>query len=352
MSDDSGYTDYIPVNVNDLTSNEDSPISFVLAEDAIFMEDIFSAGPYPVFTNFLDDYIGLPEFRSSENYLDFSPLLGDNDTDAESGYQSLSLNPTVYFKVFKDDTKENPIAIQYWFFYVYNDWGVFNHPGDWETITIFLDANSDAKEVAYSTHYEANRHLWQTLNDGFNVINGTHPRVYVSNGGHGSYIDSDQTSYYWGIIPYTDYHYGDREVLVPSEIQYSMLGTSYDLVDLASLESNNCNWILFEGRWGDIDSAPNGPHFRTDVPTDTYYGRANNPPKDPYNNCVDRLATNIYGDDGLDVPILTVTTSGINVSLSWTSVQDEDEQHFGPWYWASGYGLDGAECQSAPYRQT
>jgi hypothetical protein len=352
MSDDSDYTDYIPVNVNDLTSNEDSPIYFVLAEDITFPENIIHAGRYPVGTYSLDDLLGLPEYRSSENYLDFSPLLGDNDNDAESGYQSLSLNPTVYFKVFKNDTNENPIAIQYWFFYVYNDWGLINHPGDWETITIFLDTNSAPIEVAYSTHYEANRHSWQVLND---FINVTHPPVYVSNGGHGSYINSAETPYTFDIagLPiahYSDNHLGDREVLFPSGMEFSMAGRTsypYDLIDLASLESNNGNWILFEGRWGDVDSAPNGPHFRTDVPTDRDYGLTNNPPEDPYNNCEGRLATNIYGDDGLDVPTLTVTTSGINVSLSWTSINDEDEQHFGPWYWASGYGLDGAECQTA-----
>ncbi|MCI5133360.1 MAG: hypothetical protein D3904_18065 [Candidatus Electrothrix sp. EH2] len=156
------------------------------------------------------NFIGAEVFRSEQNYLDFLTYWDDEDKSIEEGYKSLSLSPSVYYKVFRDASKENPIAVQYWFFYYYNDW-LNNHPGDWETITVFLNADAQPVEAIFSTHYEANKYAWEYVER----VSNTHPKLYVSNGGHGSYSFAGVTTYsFFGIA---DNHDGDREVLNPED---------------------------------------------------------------------------------------------------------------------------------------
>jgi len=285
------YTDYIPIYVNNVTKRDRKTVDLNLAEAVTYKGVTY--GPGNVRLGHLD-YIGDPVFRSSDNYLDFSYAWFG--TTIENGYKALTLYPTVNFRVFREPTQENPIAVQYWFFYYYNDW--FNdHPDDWETMTVFLDANAQPVQAIFSTHYEALKYSW------FNVetVNNTHPKVYVSNGGHGSYNRSGNTWY--KVI--RDNHEGNKEVLNPAD---------YFLLDLKVKEeiSTNDNWIWFEGRWGDEDEAPRGPHFRKDAPTTTDWDRANHGPYNPEANCAKRYGANIYG----------------------ISIRP------GPWFWASGYGLD------------
>ncbi|MCI5120844.1 MAG: hypothetical protein D3908_06575, partial [Candidatus Electrothrix sp. AUS4] len=294
------YTDYIPMYVNNVTRLDRKTVYLNLAEAVSYQGSVY--GPGNVLLGTLN-YIGAPVFRSSSNYLDFSPAWDLFGLSIEDGYKALTLYPSVYYKVFRDASKENPIAVQYCFFYYYNDW-LNNHPGDWETITVFLDADAQPVEAIYSTHYEANRYTWEYVEH----VNNTHPRVYVSNGGHGSYSFSGETTY--SILGIADNHEGDREVLNPED---------YYLLSLSTEESTDDSWIRFEGRWGDEDSAPQGPHFRTDTPTSTDWDRANNPPYNPEKNCAPRYgedAANIYGYD-----------------------KNNDESS-GPWRWASGYGLN------------
>lgn len=305
------YQDYIPISVYDMTSHPTNKAVLVtnFAEQTIVTDTIIdSLGTYLV-----------------NGFLSFAPLWGDSDV--VSAYKQLQLTPTVYYRIFRDSTQKNPVAIQYWFHYFFNDWTWFgDHPGDWESITVFLNSKTEGTEVIYSTHYEANRSSWAYVD----TVKSTHPSVYVSNGGHGSYPVSGNTCYgvcfgdeTGGLL---DNHLGDREVLYPSFLEYN--GTPYTLVRLPDEESS---WPKFEGRWGDQDSAPPGPLFRFDAPSygvcPSYFpifdpkGNdgwecANNKPYDPYNNCAERRDTRIAGDD----------------------------EHYGPWYWAAGYGLDGADC--------
>lgn len=317
------YTDYIPINVNDLTSNQNKSANFVFGEDSYLPWGLnYSKGETTKLDySWLNDYIGSllgtsSNLRPINNYLDFSPLW--DDSTVESGYKSLTLNPTVYFKVFRDNCREYPIGIQYWFFYFYNNWAAgTDHPGDWETITVFLNSNYQPIEAIYSTHYEANRYSWNNIN--IDVSKDTHPWVFISNGGHGSYNHSGATEY--ATIGYTDDHEGDRETLFPS-VDYPSSHHRYGLVNLGNLEASENSWIWFEGRWGGT-KAPQGPHFRVDIPHRgplwgllDNHDQAKNKPYDPLMNCSKRYNKNIYGD----------------------------KSHYGPWYWASGYGLDGERC--------
>ena len=291
------YTDYIPMYVNNVTKLDRKTVYLNLAEAVSYQGSVY--GPGNVLLGTLN-HIGDPVFRSSANYLDFSPAWELFSLSIEDGYKALTLYPSVYFKVFRDNSKDNPIAVQYWFFYYYNDW-LNNHAGDWETITVFLDADAQPVEAIFSTHYETNKYAWEYVER----VSNTHPKIYVSNGGHGSYSFSGETTY----STIADNHDGDREVLNPED---------YYLLSLSTEEGIDDSWIWFEGRWGDNENAPQGPRLRTDAPTSTDWDRANNPPYDPEQGCIKRYAAKIYGDD----------------------------EHYGPWFWASGYGLN------TPWRNT
>lgn len=242
-----------------------------------------------------------------------------SDTARENGYKDLeTIYPTVSYRVFRDANENNPIAVQYWFFYYYNDWSIFDHQGDWETFTVFLDEYAKPVEVIFSTHYEANRFSWEFVK----IAYDSHPKVHVANGGHGSYRASGTTEYYhedtgaW----LTDNHQGEKEVLNPQD---------YFLLSLIDKEALSDSWIRFEERWGKEDTSPKGSRLRTDAPDNDDWERAKHKPFNE--NCTPRYATNIYG---------------YNI--------DNDESS-GPWFWASGYGLDDPwesinECKISKYK--
>jgi hypothetical protein len=66
--------------------------------------------------------------------------------------------PTVYAHVATDPTHPGKLSLQYWLFYVFNDWNNL-HEGDWEMIQLVFDAPNAAEalqrsptEVGYSQH--------------------------------------------------------------------------------------------------------------------------------------------------------------------------------------------------------
>lgn len=72
--------------------------------------------------------------------------------------------------------------VTYWFFYAYNDGGIFDHDGDWENVTVHLDAEDEPSEVAYYAHGIAHVYSWAELGR-----EGTHPVVFSARGSHASY---------------------------------------------------------------------------------------------------------------------------------------------------------------------
>lgn len=304
---DSGYpySDYHPMRVDNLLSfPPGATIDLRLESSVTVGPDTFPPGDYSLNVPDYVHLLGSPGVRSAANSLVFEPLWTPFQSDEQRTFKERAGEPTVYFRVFRDPDSQNPfpIAIQYWFFYFYNDW-ILEHPGDWESVTVFLGTNNNPLELVYSAYNEANKYSW--TNEIFEESrSGDHFPVFVSNGGHGSYAYAGETDYS-GV---RDRHFGDGGTL-------DYLNGDYTLVDLRGLENNPNSWIWFEGRWGndgvEIDNAdapaPKGPRFRRDTATGSIWFNAKNRPYDPYNDCHRRnYGANIYD----------------------------------PWYWAAGYGLD------------
>jgi hypothetical protein len=170
--------------------------------------------------------------------------------------------PTVYAHVATDPADPGKLALQYWFFYAFNDFNNL-HEGDWEMIQLVFDA-ADAHEalagkpveVGYSSHEGAERASWG--DDKLALVDGTHPVVYPAAGSHANkytdalYLGSSAEAGV-GCDDTRGPHVELRPVVqtIPSDPQTA---------------AQAFPWITFEGRWGELQKAffngPTGPNLK------------------------------------------------------------------------------------------
>jgi hypothetical protein len=102
--------------------------------------------------------------------------------------------PTVYARVVTEAMHPGRLALQYWFFYVFND---FNdkHEGDWEMIQLDFDAGTAQQAlglkpalVGYSQHEGAESARWGDSK--LKIVDGSNPVVYPALGSHANYYTS------------------------------------------------------------------------------------------------------------------------------------------------------------------
>ncbi len=172
-------------------------------------------------------------------------------------------SPTIYAHVATDPGHAGRLALQYWFFYVFND---FNnkHEGDWEMIQLDFDA-SDAAEalgkepskVGYSSHEGAERADWG--DDKLELVDGTHPVVYPAAGSHANKFDA---ALYLGSS--ADAGVGCDDTRGPHmELRPNVQKIPSD----PAAAEKAFPWTKFEGRWGEFQRAfyngPTGPNLKT-----------------------------------------------------------------------------------------
>ena len=172
--------------------------------------------------------------------------------------------------------------IQYWFFYPFDQVGLFDHEGDWELINVVFSnldpAFASPSEIIYFFHYyympvtvSSPENFWQ--------VDGTHPIVKV--GGDMTWPkDENSNSKLMDESDYVSNLYGMRcsGASYPKDGYYDNIGwnadeyvhadkhydcSQYDLVPLEPLEGNPPYWTYFPGRWGRTDGiiakSPYGP---------------------------------------------------------------------------------------------
>jgi hypothetical protein len=165
--------------------------------------------------------------------------------------------PVVYAHIAE---QAGDLALQYWLFYVYND---FNnkHEGDWEVIQLDFHATSaqaalaeDPFDVGYSQHEGGERAEWG--DEKLELVDRTHPVVYPAEGSHADYfsgglflgrsaaegVGCDDTNEPWRQLR-------PRVAFVPQS-RSAMLA--------------RFPWLGYEGRWGErrrgFYDAPTGPN--------------------------------------------------------------------------------------------
>ena len=206
------------------------------------------------------DLAGLYEY-----HLDFpgNPLQAGCDYERWSRRITADATPTVYAHVATDRAYPGKLALQYWFFYAFND---FNntHEGDWEMIQLVFDAE-DAEaalgaqpvEVGYSSHEGAERATWG--DEKLDLVDETHPVVFPAAGSHANkYTDA----LYVGSS--AEAGVGCDDTRGPHrELRPSVRTIPSDAPSAAEAYP----WITFEGRWGELQKAffngPTGPNLKT-----------------------------------------------------------------------------------------
>ena len=170
--------------------------------------------------------------------------------------------PAVYAHVATDPGRPGTLALQYWFFWVFNEFNNL-HEGDWEMIQLNFDA-PDARQalaespvaVGYSSHEGAERADWG--DDKLERAGGTHPVVYPAAGSHANKFTS---ALYLGSS--AEAGVGCDDTREPHTV---LRPTAITIPSDPAAARDAFPWITFEGRWGELQPAffngPTGPNMK------------------------------------------------------------------------------------------
>jgi hypothetical protein len=171
--------------------------------------------------------------------------------------------PVVYAHVATDPAHPGKLALQYWLFYVFNDWNNL-HEGDWEMIQLVFDAPTAAEalkrqpvEVGYSQHEGAERAAWS--DNKLERVDGTHPVVHPASGSHANFYGE---ALYLGSS--AEQGVGCDDTRAPT---FDVRPTVHTIPSDQAAARAKDPWIAFEGRWGELQRAffngPTGPNLKT-----------------------------------------------------------------------------------------
>ena len=171
--------------------------------------------------------------------------------------------PTVFAHVATEPAYPGKLALQYWFFYVFNDFNNL-HEGDWEMIQLVFDADNARAalarkpvEVGYSSHEGAERAAWG--DDKLRLVDGTHPVVYPAAGSHANKYTA---ALYLGSS--AEAGVGCDDTRGPHVALHPAVQTIPNDTEAAQ---RAFPWIGFQGRWGELQRAffngPTGPNLKT-----------------------------------------------------------------------------------------
>lgn len=235
------------------------------AEDAAF-DPIIITGPSMQDIAFLGDGY----------YLDFP----GNPLEPQCSYEQWGRRkledyaPTVYARIASPENEDRipgradvqedlqGLVIQYWFFYLYND---FNnkHEGDWEMVQLGFAAStiegalrSEPVSITMAQHAGGERADWTS---GKVRRNGFHPIIYPSAGSHASQFGA-QVYIGWGE---NGTGFGCDDSSPPSR----RIRPEVVLLPSEPHADGQFDWLLFNGRWGEKQpwefNGPRGPQRGT-----------------------------------------------------------------------------------------
>ena len=199
--------------------------------------------------------------RSEGFFLDFpgSALepgcIYEQDFDRYTGTVTGEREPVVYAHIATQADEPDKLAVQYWFYWYYNDWNN-KHESDWEGIQLLFDVGTvdealqaEPVSVGYAQHEGGERAAWDSSKL---ERDGTRPYVYPSAGSHASYFSS---ALYMGRS--ASEGFGCDTTVDPSvrtDPSVILLPTQ------ATGPDDEFAWIDYNGRWGERQSgAFNGP---------------------------------------------------------------------------------------------
>ncbi|MEN9646480.1 MAG: hypothetical protein RL238_3149 [Actinomycetota bacterium] len=229
-----------------------APVEVVLGNDDVVLRA--NGGTIITTAPTADDLAAAP----ADAYLDFPGNALEPRCDYERWFDSTGARntPTVYARVATDPDEPGRLALQYWVFWVYNDWND-RHEGDWEMLQIAFDADdataaldTDPVEVAVAQHEGSERRAWDRVEKV-----DDHPVVYPGTGSHATYYTPNR---WFGKSAASGF--GCDDTRGPSA---SIEPTVVMLPDGTPTAGDPFAWLTFEGRWGErqpsFNNGPTGP---------------------------------------------------------------------------------------------
>jgi hypothetical protein len=194
-------------------------------------------------------------------YLDLpgNPLSPGCDYEHWFDAMAKGLQPTVYGRVATDPDHPDRTVLQYWFWWVFNDWND-KHEGDWEMIQVVLPADSvqsalvtQPESIAFAQHEGSETALWS---DEKVHRDGDHVAVYPGQGSHAAYYTQAQ---WFGKSAAAGF--GCDNTLAPGTVVQPAV------VVLPDTPTTGFEWLSFTGRWGEkapsFNNGPTGPPTKT-----------------------------------------------------------------------------------------
>jgi hypothetical protein len=177
-------------------------------------------------------------------------------------YDAQDTGPSVVYG--RHEVVAGTIVLQYWLFYEFNFWSLQYppsgfawqaHEGDWEVVTVVLDAEQQPVEAAYSQHCGGERRSWANVQR-----SGTHPVVYVATGSHANLFAP-------GLRPISLACYPPqiRAILIQNHVTPldflvspgRVLGPGSTTVE--RIHDNSPRWLRFPGTWGEAQFIASPP---------------------------------------------------------------------------------------------
>jgi hypothetical protein len=197
-------------------------------------------------------------------HLDFpgNPLEPGCDYEEWARATGADAEPTVYAHVAKEAGRDDRMALQYWFFYPYNDY-TNKHEGDWEVIQLVFAASTAAEaldetplEVGYSQHSGLEVATWDDPK--LATVEGSHPVVYPAAGSHANFYES---ALYLGTS--AEQGFGCDDTRGPSdELRPTVAVIPADPAAAVAAYP----WLGYQGRWGQREASfyngPTGPNTK------------------------------------------------------------------------------------------
>jgi hypothetical protein len=235
-----------------------APVDVVFADDEVVLRQgpqqepvtspVENADLFALPDDFATDFPGKPRTPGCDYETHFKAVMGNRQ-------------PVIYASIGAEDGQPG-VALQYWFFYYFNDFNNL-HEGDWEMIQLRFEADSveealgeEPIQIAFAQHSGGETADWDAPKL---EREGDRPVVYASSGSHASYFGpglwlgwGENGSGLGCDVTNGDPVRIDPEVrLIPATI------TGAD---------NPFAWVTFRGHWGEREAwvydGPTGPAFK------------------------------------------------------------------------------------------
>ena len=247
---------YLPVSVDTIFGDPDVKLMQRVEENGKMVDKEVMTAPTAADLYGLDDtyYLDLPG-DSRQPGCDF-------ETWSRTRYDELGTQPSIYARVAMEEGVEGKVVLQYWFYWVYNQFNNL-HESDWEMIQLTFDASTVEEalaaeapsSVAFAQHAGGETAEWD---DKKVERDGDHIYTYSAAGSHATYY---QPAVWigWGA---NGAGFGCDTI----DPDIETLSTPTNVIVLPSTtegitQNDDLAWLTFNGRWGERQSWEfNGPY--------------------------------------------------------------------------------------------